>query len=148
MALGAHVTLLAPRLDQLRAMEDRWPGRLTTLPSTLANTERAIVGADVLISGVLVKGGSEAPQLVSREDLRSVGHGAVIVDVLIDQGGIFETSRPTRHADPSTSKRESFTIAWPTCRDSPTLINRSVDSRDAGIRTETGGARHRGGTSR
>jgi alanine dehydrogenase len=100
VALGAHVTVLAPRLDQLRAMEDRWPGRLTTLPSSLANVERAIVGADVLISGVLVHGGSEAPQLVSREDLRSVGAGAVIVDVAIDQGGIFETSRPTTHADP------------------------------------------------
>jgi alanine dehydrogenase len=81
-------------------MEDRWPGRLTTLPSSLANVERAIVGADVLISGVLVRGGSEAPRLVSREDLRSVGAGAVIVDVAIDQGGIFETSRPTTHADP------------------------------------------------
>jgi alanine dehydrogenase len=100
VALGAHVTVLAPRLDQLRAMEDRWPGRLTTLPSSLANVERAIVGADLLISGVLVRGGSEAPRLVSREDLRSIGAGAVIVDVAIDQGGIFETSRPTTHADP------------------------------------------------
>jgi len=62
--------------------------------------EGAIVGADVLISGVLVRGGGLAPKLVSREMLRTVGPGAVIIDVAIDQGGIFETSRPTTHADP------------------------------------------------
>ena len=54
----------------------------------------------MLISGVLVRGGRVAPKLVSRADLRRVGPGAVIVDVAIDQGGIFETSRPTTHADP------------------------------------------------
>ncbi len=62
--------------------------------------EGAIAGADVLISGVLVRGGQLAPKLVSREALRTVGAGGVIVDVAIDQGGIFETSRPTTHADP------------------------------------------------
>jgi len=71
-----------------------------TLPSTLANVEKAIEGADLLISGVLVRGGAGAPKLVSRDDLRRIGPGAVIVDVAIDQGGIFETSRPTTHADP------------------------------------------------
>lgn len=100
VALGARVTVLAPRLEQLRQLEDRWPNRLVTLPSTLANVEKAIEGADLLISGVLVRGGGSAPKLVSRDDLRRIGPGAVIVDVAIDQGGIFETSRPTTHADP------------------------------------------------
>ena len=100
LGLGARVTILAPRLEELREVEERWQHRVTTLPSTPANIEKAIVGADMLISGVLVRGGRIAPKLVSREDLRSVGPGAVIVDVAIDQGGIFETSRPTTHSDP------------------------------------------------
>ena len=100
VALGARTTVLAPTLEQLRVVEGMWPGRVATLPSTPANIEQVIVGADILISGVLVRGGRRAPKLVSREALRTVGAGAVIVDVAIDQGGIFETSRPTTHADP------------------------------------------------
>ena len=100
LGLGAQVTVLAPRLDQLHQLEDRWPGRIVTLPSTPSNIRQQVEGADMLISGVLVKGGRVAPKLVSRGDLRLLGAGAVIVDVAIDQGGIFETSRPTTHADP------------------------------------------------
>jgi alanine dehydrogenase len=99
LGMGAQVTILAPRLEQLREVEERWP-QVTTLPSTGANIEKAIEGADLLISGVLVRGGRNAPKLVSRADLRRIGRGAVIVDVAIDQGGIFETSRPTTHDDP------------------------------------------------
>lgn len=99
LGMGAQVTIIAPRLEQLREVEARWP-QLTTFPSTGANIERAIEGADLLISGVLVRGGRVAPKLVSRADLRRIGPGAVIVDVAIDQGGIFETSRPTTHDDP------------------------------------------------
>jgi alanine dehydrogenase len=100
LGLGAQVTMLAPRLEQLHQVADRFPGRVVTFPSTPANIEHAIVGADILISGVLVRGGRVAPKLVSRADLKRVGAGAVIVDVAIDQGGIFETSRPTSHTDP------------------------------------------------
>jgi alanine dehydrogenase len=100
LGLGAKVTLMAPRLDQLREAQDRWPGQLDAVPTTPASIEREIEGADVLISAVNIRGGGAAPKLVSREDLRLVGPGAVIVDVAIDQGGIFETSRPTTHSDP------------------------------------------------
>ncbi|HXH21495.1 MAG TPA: alanine dehydrogenase [Dehalococcoidia bacterium] len=100
LGMGARVTVLAPRLEELREIEGLFPNRVVTLPSTPSMIDTAIVGADVLISGVLVRGGRLAPKLVSREDLRTVGPGAVIVDVAIDQGGIFETSRPTTHADP------------------------------------------------
>jgi len=100
VGLGARVTVLAPTLAQLRQLEDRWPGRVSTLPSTPANIEAAIAGADLLISGVNVHGGRAAPKLVSRAALAGPGTGAVIVDVAIDQGGIFETSRPTSHSDP------------------------------------------------
>jgi alanine dehydrogenase len=100
LGLGADVTMLAPTLQELRQAEERWPHRITTLPSTHGNIARAIEGADVLISGVLVRGGRIAPKLISRADLKRIGAGAVIVDVAIDQGGIFETSRPTTHDDP------------------------------------------------
>jgi alanine dehydrogenase len=70
------------------------------MPSTAGNIERAIAGADLVVSGVLVPGGAAAPKLVTREGLRRIGEGAVIVDVSIDQGGSFETSRPTSHSDP------------------------------------------------
>ena len=100
LGMGARVTVIAPRLEELREVENLFPNRVTTLPSSHSIIEGAIVGADVLISGVLVHGGRLAPKLVSRQALRTVGEGAVIVDVAIDQGGIFETSRPTTHADP------------------------------------------------
>ena len=100
VALGANVTIVSERLADLRRLEDRWPRRLTTLPSTAGNVERAIAGADLVISGVLMPGGAAAPRLVTRKALRLLGDGAVVVDVSIDQGGSFETSRPTSHSDP------------------------------------------------
>jgi alanine dehydrogenase len=106
LALGARITVIAPRLEELREVEALFPNRVTTLPSTPSMIEGAIVGADVLISGVLVKGGRLAPKLVSRGALRTAGPGAVVVDVAIDQGGIFETSRPTTHADPTYVEEE------------------------------------------
>jgi alanine dehydrogenase len=87
-------------MEDLRRLEDRWPNRLTTLPSTPANIEKAIEGADLLISGVLIRGGASAPRLVSRKELALIGPGAVVVDVAIDQGGSFESSRVTTHHDP------------------------------------------------
>ena len=100
LALGAQVTVVSERLADLRRLEDRWPHRLVTLPSTEGNIERAITGADLVVSGVLIPGGAAAPKLVSRDALRLLGEGAVMVDVSIDQGGSFETSRPTSHSDP------------------------------------------------
>lgn len=100
VGLGANVTVLAPTLEELRKIEERWPGRVHLLTSSPATIESSLVGADIIISGVLVRGGGIAPKLVSREALRRAGEGAVVVDVAIDQGGIFETSRPTTHADP------------------------------------------------
>ncbi len=100
VALGADVTVIGRNLAGLRGIEERWPGRVRTLPFARSQLEAAISGADLLISGVLVRGGAAAPKLISREDLWLIGAGAVVVDVSIDQGGIFETSRPTTHLDP------------------------------------------------
>jgi alanine dehydrogenase len=100
VALGAEVTVLARNLADMRRIDERWPGRVRTLLLSRSQLESAIAGADVLISGVLARGGAVAPKLVTRNDLRLVGPGGVIVDVSIDQGGIFETSRATTHLDP------------------------------------------------
>ena len=99
VALGAQVTVLGAGLESLRAGDERWPGRVTALTSTPYSIDRALDGADALIAGVLVVG-SRAPKLVSREQVRSMGPGAVVVDVDIDQGGSVETARPTSHDYP------------------------------------------------
>jgi alanine dehydrogenase len=99
VALGAQVTVISHGLDALRRIDDRWPGRVTTLASTPYAIAQALEGADALISGVLVPG-ARAPRLVSREQVRSMGQGAVIVSVDIDQGGSVETARATTHDAP------------------------------------------------
>jgi alanine dehydrogenase len=100
LGLGADVTVLGRNLDSLRRVEERFEHRVKTLTVTRANLDNVLEGADVLISGVLVKGGAAAPKLITRADLRLMGPGAVAVDVAIDQGGVLETSRPTTHTDP------------------------------------------------
>src|SRR3546814_2144843 len=79
---------------------DLFGARLNTLFSTVDAIEKAVAGADLLIGGVLVPGAA-APKLVTREMVRGMRRGAVIVDVAIDQGGCCETSRPTSHAAPT-----------------------------------------------
>jgi len=85
------------RLDELAA---RFDGRATTLFSTDLAIERLLAEADVVIGTVLVRG-ARAPRLVRREQLALLAPGSVLVDVSIDQGGCFETSRPTTHSDPT-----------------------------------------------
>jgi alanine dehydrogenase len=99
VALGAQVTVLNRGLEGLRRIEGRWPGRVVTLTSTPYGIARALEGADALVSGVLVPG-ARAPKLVDRATVGSMGPGAVIVNVDIDQGGAVETARPTTHDEP------------------------------------------------
>ena len=99
VALGARVTVFDTRLDKLRLVQQRWPGRTTALMSSPLAIAKALRDADILICAVLVPGAA-APKLVTREMVRGMGEGAVIVDVSIDQGGTTETSRATTHADP------------------------------------------------
>jgi alanine dehydrogenase len=99
VALGARVTVFDTRLDKLRHVQQLWPGRTTALMSSPLAITNALRDADILICAVLVPGAS-APKLVTREMVRSMGPGAVIVDVSIDQGGTCETSRPTTHDAP------------------------------------------------
>ena len=100
MGLEAHVTVIDRSLPRLYELDMQFGSQLHTLFSTVENIEREIVSADLLIGAVLVPGAA-APKLVSRQLVRQMKPGSVIVDISIDQGGCVETSRPTTHADPT-----------------------------------------------
>ncbi len=96
---GARVTVIASRRETLQRLDDAYAGRIETALSTPATIRRILPGVDVLVGAVHVPG-SRTPVLVDRAGVRSMGPGAVIVDVAVDQGGCVETTRPTTHADP------------------------------------------------
>jgi len=98
--LGADVTVLDRSLPRLRELDELFQGRVRTRYSALQTIEEEVDAADVVIGAVLVPGAS-APKLVRRDMLKRMKPGAVIVDVAIDQGGCFETSHPTTHANPT-----------------------------------------------
>jgi len=98
--LGAHVTIMDISLNRLRQLDDTMPANVQTEYSNEYNIRRAIKTADLVIGGVLIPG-AKAPHLITRAMLPTMKPGAVIVDVAIDQGGCFETSKPTTHAEPT-----------------------------------------------
>ena len=98
--LGAEVTILDRSIPRLRELDELFGGRARTRFSTIEAVEHEVFAADVVIGAVLVPGAS-APKLITREMLKSMQKGAVLVDVAIDQGGCFETSHATTHADPT-----------------------------------------------
>jgi len=97
--LGARVTILDISLDRLRYLADIMPPNVVTLMSNEYNIRKSLQSADLVIGAVLVPG-ALAPRLVTRDMLKLMKPGAVIVDVAIDQGGCVETARPTTHDDP------------------------------------------------
>jgi alanine dehydrogenase len=100
MGLEASVTVIDKSLQRLYDLDMRFGATLNTMFSTRDAIEACVAEADLLVGGVLVPGAS-APRLISREMVRSMKRGSVIVDVAIDQGGCCETSRPTTHAEPT-----------------------------------------------
>ena len=98
--LGAEVTILDRSLPRLRELDELFSGRVRTRFSTIDAVESEVFAADVVIGAVLIPGAS-APKLVTRQMLGSMRRGAVVVDVAIDQGGCFETSKATTHANPT-----------------------------------------------
>ncbi len=98
--LGAHVTILDVNMKRLRYVNDVMPSHVVTEFSNEYNIRRHIKTHDLIIGGVLLKG-SKAPKLITREMLKTMRSGTVIVDVAVDQGGCIETTRPTTHEDPT-----------------------------------------------
>ncbi len=100
MGLGARVTVLDRNIDRLKQLDDVYGPLLQTVFSNRDTIEEYVYNADLVIGAVLIPGAT-APKLVSRDMLRHMKRGAVIVDVAIDQGGCFETSKATTHQDPT-----------------------------------------------
>ena len=100
VGLGAEVTIVDRSIPRLRQLDEMFNGRVRTRYSTLETIEHEVSIADAVIGAVLIPGAS-APRLVTRKMLKHMKPGSVLVDVAIDQGGCFETSRPTTHADPT-----------------------------------------------
>jgi alanine dehydrogenase len=99
LGLGAQVRILDKSVDRLRHLEEILSGRVELVMSSSLEIERSVLQADVVIGAVLIAG-ARAPKLVTAEMVTAMKEGAVVCDVSIDQGGCFETSRPTTHSDP------------------------------------------------
>jgi alanine dehydrogenase len=99
VGMGAHVTIIDRNLNRLRHLDDVFNSQVVTLASNSWTIAETIRQADLVIGSVLIPGAS-APKLVKREMIATMKRGAVVVDVAIDQGGCFETSRPTTHTEP------------------------------------------------
>jgi len=97
---GAHVVILDRNINVLRRLDDIFGPQVVTVFSNSENIDKHVLSADLVIGAVLVAGAA-APKLVSRAMVAKMKPGSVLVDVAIDQGGCFETSRPTTHADPT-----------------------------------------------
>lgn len=100
MGLGADVTILDRSITRLQELEMLFGGRMKTVFSTTDAIERYALEADLVVGAVLIPGAA-APRLISRDLVKRMKKGAVLVDVAIDQGGCFETSKPTTHQDPT-----------------------------------------------
>jgi alanine dehydrogenase len=108
IALGmqAEVLLLDKNVARLRQMDAIYQGHCQTVASNAYEVERAVLDADLVIGAVLIPG-AKAPTLISNELVSRMKHGSVLVDISIDQGGCFEDSRPTTHAEPTYRVHDS-----------------------------------------
>ena len=100
IGLGARVTIVDRSVPKLREIDDIYGGRVRTENSTKLAIESFVKQADLVVGAVLIAGAA-APKLVTAEHVRQMKAGSVLVDISIDQGGCFETSRPTTHAEPT-----------------------------------------------
>lgn len=107
VGLGADVTVLDLSVPRLRELDERFAGRLRTVRSNPHQIERAVVASDLVIGAVLVPG-ARAPKLVDDDLVARMLPGSVLVDIAIDQGGCFESSRPTTHDDPTFPVADSL----------------------------------------
>ena len=144
VGMGANVSILDRSIDRLRELDDLFQGRVKTLYSTLGTLEEEVAASDVIIGAVLIPGAS-APRLVTRDMLSTIEDGSVMVDVAIDQGGCFETSKATTHAEPTyivdgvvhycvanmpgaVAKTSSFALNNATLQHGLALANKGLDA--------------------
>lgn len=106
VGLGADVTVLDTNLVRLKELDALYAGRIKTLASNSLEIERACLAADLVIGSVLIPG-AKAPKLVSLDLVSRMKPGSVLVDIAVDQGGCFEGSKPTTHADPTFAVHNS-----------------------------------------
>jgi alanine dehydrogenase len=100
MGMEARVTVLDKSIQRLYELDLQFGSKITTLFATMDTVEQAVMNADLVVGAVLVPGAA-APRIVSAELIKKMRPGSVVVDVSIDQGGCFETSRPTSHSNPT-----------------------------------------------
>ena len=100
VGLGADVTILDRSISRLHYIDNIFGGRVHTIYSTKSEIDKYVTDADLVVGAVLIAGAA-APKLVSAQNVKDMRSGAVMVDISIDQGGCFETSRPTTHAEPT-----------------------------------------------
>jgi alanine dehydrogenase len=98
--MEANVVVIDKNVDRLREIDRIWQGRIETVMSSRLAIERLVLQADLVVGAVLVPG-AKAPRLVTADHVRRMQHGAVLVDISIDQGGCFETSHMTTHDNPT-----------------------------------------------
>ncbi|OBQ57276.1 alanine dehydrogenase [Tamlana sp. s12] len=98
--LGAHVVIMDINMKALRYVSDSMPNNVISEFSSEYNIRKHIKDADLIVGGVLIKG-AKAPKLITRDMLKEMQPGTVMVDVAVDQGGCFETTKPTTHQDPT-----------------------------------------------
>jgi alanine dehydrogenase len=106
VGMGAHVTVLDKNIARLRQIDAIYQGRIQTIASNVHEIELAVLDADLVIGAVLVTG-AKAPKLVSNDLVSRMKPGSVLVDIAIDQGGCFEDSHPTTHAEPTFRVHDS-----------------------------------------
>ena len=100
VGMGAHVTIIEKNLERLRNLDDIYSSQIVSLASNAWTIRETLRLADLVIGAVLIPGAA-APKIVRRDMIKLMRRGSVVVDVAIDQGGCFETSRPTTHTDPT-----------------------------------------------
>jgi alanine dehydrogenase len=101
VGMGARTVIMDSYAPRLTYLDDVFGGAVETVLSTSAAIEEQIADADIVVGGVLLPGGAQAPHLITKKMLKGMMDGSVLVDVAIDQGGCFETSKPTSHTDPT-----------------------------------------------
>jgi alanine dehydrogenase len=107
LGMGADVTVLDTNISRLREIDSEYEGRIRTLVSNHFQLHNEVRSADLVIGAVLIPG-AKAPKLVTNEMVSHMKTGSVLVDIAIDQGGCFEDSRPTTHADPTYAVHDSI----------------------------------------